>query len=130
MNPIFSLLILCAFGADAQVFQTTNPYYPTRNPFYFEGKVDWDKLNITAPKDAWEYLQRGMHLQDEMGDKAGAIADYRKSLAMNGIANGTCQIVKTATPSFDPAPCMFTNRLRLGYLLLHDSPAEAVQILQ
>jgi len=26
--------------AQTGVFQTTNPNYPARNPFYFEGKID------------------------------------------------------------------------------------------
>ena len=126
----YTLLALCALSLSAQTFQSANSFYPTRNPFYFEGKVDYDKLNIESPKDTWEYLQRGIHRQDDLGDTEGAVADYRKSVEMNGIANGTCQIVKAANPPRDPAPCMFTNRLRLGALLMQDSPVEAIALFQ
>ena len=27
-------------------YQKTNPNYPAPNPFYFEGRVDWDLLKI------------------------------------------------------------------------------------
>ena len=29
-------------------FQSTNPNYPKPNPFYFEGKIDWNLLGITT----------------------------------------------------------------------------------
>jgi hypothetical protein len=32
--------------------QNGNANYPTPNPFYFEGRVDWDLLNITQPSNA------------------------------------------------------------------------------
>ena len=60
-------------------FQSANPNYPTRNPFYFEGRVDWNLLKIDQPKDAWEFAQRGIHKQDDLEDIPGAIADYRKA---------------------------------------------------
>ncbi len=131
MNAKLLILAMCGFTASAQqLFQSGNPFYPARNPFYFEGKVDFDKLGITAPKDTWEYLQRGIHLQDDLGDKTGAIADYRKSIELNGIANETCQIVTAPNPPRDPAPCMFTNRMRLAVLLMHESPEEAVALFR
>ena len=42
-------------------FQTTNPNYPAPNPFYFEGRIDWNLLGINQPSNSWEYLQRGIH---------------------------------------------------------------------
>jgi tetratricopeptide (TPR) repeat protein len=118
-------------------FQQTNPNYPLPNPFYFEGKIDWEKLAIAQPSNAWEYAQHGMHLQDDLEDIPGAIADYEKSLSMNSLANGTCQIVTQATlvdgqlPSrLDPPPCMFTVRLRLAYLLRQQDPATAIALFQ
>src|SRR5258707_5129743 len=54
----------------------------------------------------------------------GAMADYRESLALNSLAKGSCQLV-TSVPAqdfgkLDPPPCMFTVRLRLGYLLMRE----------
>jgi tetratricopeptide (TPR) repeat protein len=116
-------------------FQTTNPHYPKPNPFYFEGKIDWDLLAITTPKNAWEYMQRGIHKQDDLEDTAGAIQDYQTALTMNGLSNNTCQIVTSASfvngalPStLTPAPCMFTVRLRLAYLLHETNPDQAISL--
>jgi tetratricopeptide (TPR) repeat protein len=110
-------------------FQTTNPNYPLPNPFYFEGRIDWNLLKITTPGNAWEFAQRGIYEQEDLEDTASAIADYRKSISLNGLANGTCQIVKTAVPesgTMSPPPCMFTVRLRLAGLLRKSSPQEAI----
>src|SRR5579859_3284752 len=94
------------------LFQGTNPNYPVRNPFYFEGKVTWEKLGIVTPSNAWEFTQRGIHRQDDLEDLEGAKADYAKALETNSLQNGTCQIVKsvpaTGFGQLDPAPCMFT----------------------
>jgi tetratricopeptide (TPR) repeat protein len=116
-------------------FQSTNPYYPKPNPFYFEGKIDWDKLQITTPGNAWEFMQRGIHKQDDLGDIAGAIQDYQTSLSTNGLSNNTCQIVTSASfvngalPStLTPPPCMFTVRLRLAYLLRTTNPDQAISL--
>jgi tetratricopeptide (TPR) repeat protein len=118
-------------------FQSANPYYPIPNPFYFEGKINWDKLGIDQPKNTWEYMERGMHRQDDLGDIQGAIQDYQSSLSMNSLQNGTCQIVTAATmvngalPSdLEPAPCMFTVRLRLGYILQGSNPQQAISLFQ
>ena len=78
-------------------FQSTNPNYPKPNPFYFEGKIDWNLLGITTPQNAWDYLQRGMHFQDDMDDIPDAISDYQTSLSMNSLQSNTCQIVTAAT---------------------------------
>lgn len=108
-------------------FQTTNPNYPQPNPFYFEGRIDWNLLKITIPTNAWEFAQRGIYKQDDLEDPAGAIVDYRQSVAMNGLTNGTCQIVTGSIPTsgtLNPPPCMFTVRLRLAGLLRQSSPQE------
>ena len=136
---LFVLLMLAAaVGAPAQnLFQTANPYYPTPNPFYFEGKVTWEYLNITTPKNFWEFLQRGIHKQDDLEDIAGAVADYQTAYAGNSMTNGTCQLVTAATfvngklPStLAPPPCMFTVRLRLGNLLRETDPDTAIKLFQ
>jgi tetratricopeptide (TPR) repeat protein len=118
-------------------FQAFNPNYPMPNPFYFEGKIDWEKLNIAQPANTWEFMQRGIHKQDDLGDLAGAIADYQQSLAMNSLRSGTCQLVTSATlvngvlpAKLNPAPCMFTVRLRLAYLLREIDPAGAASLYQ
>ncbi len=118
-------------------FQSSNPNYPKPNPFYFEGKIDWNLLNITTPSNAWEYLQRGMHYQDDMDDVPDATTDYQTSLSMNSLQNQTCQIVTAATlvngnipTSLTPAPCMFTVRLRLGYLQRETNPSSAIELFQ
>jgi len=118
-------------------FQNFNANYPKPNPFYFEGKIDWEKLNITQPANTWEYMQRGIHKQDDLHDLPGAIADYQQSLAMNSLKAGTCQLVTSATlvngvlPStLNPAPCMFTVRLRLAYLLRETDPQTAVSLYE
>jgi tetratricopeptide (TPR) repeat protein len=129
------LLALSSLGlAQTGVFQSSNAHYPNRNPFYFEGKIDYEKLAIVSPANAWEYMQRGIHRQDDLEDVAGAMADYRESLARNSLSEGSCQIV-TAVPAqdfgkLDPPPCMFTVRLRLGYLLLRDAPDTAVSLFR
>ena len=115
-------------------FQSTNPNYKTRNPFYFEGRVDWDLLNITQPSTAWEFAQRGIHKQDDLGDTVGAIADYSQALAMNSLVNGSCQLITTAPAGFgqntNPPPCMFTPRLRLANLIRSSQPQNAIGLLQ
>ena len=129
------VLALSSLGfAQTGVFQSANPHYPNRNPFYFEGKIDYEKLGIASPGNAWEYAQRGIHRQDDLEDIAGAMADYRESLALNSLSDGSCQLV-TSVPAqdfgkLDPPPCMFTVRLRLGYLLMRDTPEEAVTLFQ
>jgi tetratricopeptide (TPR) repeat protein len=116
-------------------FQSFNPNYPQPNPFYFEGKIDWEKLGIAQPANAWEYLQRGIHYQDDLSNITAAISDYQQSLLLNSLTGGTCQIVTATTfvngslPSvLNPPPCMFTNRLRLAYLLRQSDPATAISL--
>lgn len=115
-------------------FQNGNANYPARNPFYFEGRVDWDLLNITEPSNAWEYAQRGIHYQDDLNDTTSAIADYRKSIDLNDLDNGTCQLITSTATGFgqttNPPPCMFTVRLRLANLLEDSDPTTAVGLFR
>jgi tetratricopeptide (TPR) repeat protein len=115
-------------------FQSANANYKTRNPFYFEGRVDWDLLNITQPSNAWEFVQRGIHDQDDLEDIPSAIADYGQALAMNSLVNGSCQLISAAPAGLgqntNPAPCMFTVRLRLASLIRKDQPQNAIGLLQ
>ena len=114
-------------------FQITNPNYPQPNPFYFEGRIDWNLLNITTPSNAWEFAERGIYKQDDLQDTAGAIADYQQSISMNNLSNASCQIVTTAIPAsgvLNPPPCMFTVRLRLAGLLQQSNPQQAITLYQ
>jgi tetratricopeptide (TPR) repeat protein len=132
MKNLVAVALVLAASAAAQVTRTNNPNYPQRNPFYFEGKVTWELLGIDSPINEWEYVQRGIHYQDDLEDNASAIADYRKALTTNSLSNNTCQIVTVAAPpsNLTPPPCMFTVRLRLGVLLMQSSPAEAIGMFQ
>jgi tetratricopeptide (TPR) repeat protein len=114
-------------------FQSTNPNYPLPNPFYFEGKIDWNLLQITTPGNAWEYEQRALYEQDDLNDTADALADYQKALSLNNLQAGSCQIVTvapTASGPLNPPPCMFTLRLRLAGLLQQSNPQQAVSMYQ
>jgi tetratricopeptide (TPR) repeat protein len=114
-------------------FQSTNPNYPIPNPFYFEGKIDWNLLQITTPSNAWEYEQRALYEQDDLNDTVDALADYQKALSLNNLQAGTCQIVTvapTASGPLNPAPCMFTLRLRLAGLLQLSNPQQAISLYQ
>jgi tetratricopeptide (TPR) repeat protein len=115
-------------------YQADNPNYMTRNPFYFEGRIDWNLLKITTPSDAWEYAQRGIHYQDDLEDMPSAIADYEKALSLNSLSNGTCQILKSTPAGYarntNPPPCMFTFRLRLANLVKEDEPDVALGLFQ
>jgi tetratricopeptide (TPR) repeat protein len=115
-------------------FQNGNANYPARNPFYFEGRVDWDLLKIDQPSNAWEFAQRGIHYQDDLKDTTSAIADYQKSISLNSLQNGTCQLIKSAPAGFgqnvNPPPCMFTVRMRLANLLEDSDSQTAVGLFQ
>jgi hypothetical protein len=114
-------------------YQADNPNYLVRNPFYFEGRVDWNLLKITTPSNTWEFVQRGIHNQDDLEDNTSAMADYQKALSLNSLSSGTCQIFKTTppvSPTVDPPPCMFTPRLRLAHLLIDDQPDVAIGLYQ
>jgi tetratricopeptide (TPR) repeat protein len=144
-NILFLMVPLAGFGPGTAVaqntpaapyvpgvtYQATNPNYPQPNPFYFEGRIDWNLLKITQPANAWDYFERGIYEQDDLGEPAAAIADYQQSISMNNLANGTCQIVTSANPAaaggqLNPAPCMFTVRLRLAGLLAPAQPEQAI----
>ncbi len=106
-----------------------------RNPIRFISKAK--SIGICSassqPENAWDYLQRGIHYQDDLEDIPDAISDYRTSLSMNSLQNQTCQIVTAATlvngtvpAQLTPPPCMFTVRLRLGYLLRETDPSTSI----
>jgi tetratricopeptide (TPR) repeat protein len=114
-------------------YQTDNPNYFKPNPFYFEGRIDWNLLNLTQPVNAWDYAQRGIHNQDDLLNTAAAITDYQTSISLNSLANGSCQIVTTNTKlptsgPLNPPPCMFTVRLRLAGLLRGSNPQQAISL--
>ena len=114
-------------------YQTANPNYPNRNPFYFEGRIDWDLLKITTPSNAWEYAQRGIHEQDDLEDIPSAIADYQQSISLNSLTGGSCQLITSAAmanqgANLNPPPCMFTVRLRLAYLVRESDPQTAISL--
>jgi len=112
-------------------YQPTNPNYPLPNPFYFEGRIDWNLLQITQPGNTWEYMERGIHEQDDLEDPTDAIADYQQSIAMNNLTNKSCQLVTVApTGPINPPPCIFTVRLRLAGLLSATQPQQAIQLYQ
>jgi len=145
---VFGIAAVGAFSASAQTntttqsytpgvtYQSENPNYPIPNPFYFEGRIDWNLLKIDQPKNAWEYMERGIHEQDDLGDTTSAIQDYQTSISMNSLSNGSCQLVTKpiGTPAgpftMNPPPCIFTVRLRLGYLLKDSDPAQAINLFQ
>lgn len=114
-------------------FQSDNANYMNRNPFFFEGRVDWNLLGITTPTTVWEYVQRGIHYQDDLVDTTDAISDYQTAISMNSVSNGTCQIFTTTpavSPNINPPPCMFTPRLRLANLLMQSNPSQAIALFQ
>jgi len=116
-------------------YQSDNPNYLNRNPFYFEGRVDWNLLKITTPTTPWEFTQRGIHYQDDLLDNTDAIADYQTAISTNQLSNGTCQLITTAaqaapSATLTPAPCMFTPRLRLAHLLVDTQPDVAIGLYQ
>jgi tetratricopeptide (TPR) repeat protein len=146
---LFVAALGCAFAQQPTgpyvpgvTYQTTNPNYPIPNPFYFEGKVTWELLKIGQPSNFWEYLQRGIHNQDDLENTSQAMADYEKALAGNSLQNGTCQLVtaanvaainsgsKAGPAALNPPPCMFTIRLRLGYLLRDTDPQRSISLFQ
>jgi tetratricopeptide (TPR) repeat protein len=118
-------------------YQTDNPNYLNPNPLYFEGKITWELLKIDQPSTFWEYLQRGIHYQDDLENIKLALPDYEKALAGNSLQNGTCQLITAATlvngalpATLNPPACMFTIRLRLGYLLRDTDPQRAITLFQ
>lgn len=140
MKRVYLALSLCHIAlGQTGAFQAANPHYPIRNPFYFEGKIDYEKLGIDRPGNAWEFMQRGIHRQDDLEDLAGAKVDYRESVRLNDPGSGACQIVTSqafqsvAAGNFgklDPPPCLFTVRLRLGYLLMRNKPKDSIALFR
>jgi tetratricopeptide (TPR) repeat protein len=141
---LFVAALGCAFAQQPTgpyvpgvTYQTTNPNYLNPNPLYFEGKIDWELLKVSQPSTFWEYLQRGIHYQDDLENIKLALPDYEKALAGNSLQNGTCQLITAATlvggalpATLNPPACMFTIRLRLGYLLRDTDPQRAISLFQ
>jgi tetratricopeptide (TPR) repeat protein len=135
---LFFLLAACVLAQSTSTYvpgvtyQTANPNYPIPNPFYFEGRIDWNLLKITTPSNAWEYMERGIHEQDDLDDNTDAIADYEQSITMSNLTNKTCQLVTVAptTGTLNPPPCIFTVRLRLAGLLAATQPLQAIALYQ
>jgi tetratricopeptide (TPR) repeat protein len=118
-------------------YQSANPNYLAPNPLYFEGKITWELLKIDQPSTFWEYLQRGIHYQDDLENSKLALPDYEKALAGNSLQNGTCQLITAKTlvngalpATLNPPACIFTIRLRLGYLLRDTDPQRAISLFQ
>jgi tetratricopeptide (TPR) repeat protein len=145
LRILLTLIALLPSGLFAQVipgppayipgvtYQTENPNYPKPNPFYFEGRIDWNLLKLDQPVNAWDFMEHGIYNQDDVGDKAAAIADYQRSISMNSLTNGTCQIVTSAVQipadgQLNPRPCIFTVRLRLAGLLKDTDPQQAISL--
>lgn len=124
-------------AAQAPTGQVSNPNYPKPNPLYFEGKIDWDLLKITQPTNAWQYMEFGIHEQDDLNNIPAAIQAYQTAYSMNNVQNGTCQYATVATlvngqlPNpLNPPECFFTLRLRLGHLLQETDPGQAITLFQ
>ena len=109
---VFVALALAA-GATLTLSQgpvpSDNPNYLPPNPMYFEGKITWDLLRIDQPKNPWEFMQRGLHRQDDLDDIKGAIEDYKEAIK---------------------EPSLIIARTRLGVLLRHENPQEATRLFR
>src|SRR5213594_3685809 len=109
--PLIALIFALVLGVVGSVSSRPqeetrgdNPNYPKRNPFYFEGKINYELLGIDTPRDAWEFVQRGIYRQDDLENAAGAMDDYRRAIESNSLSNGTCQLVTTAPVPADLTP--------------------------
>jgi len=87
-----------------------NPQDP--NPAnFFESRVDWPLLHIAQPRTAWEYTQRGIYSQDDVGDTAAALADYLRA--------ATLERERSCGPGLTPVSgqtCLLIVHARLGNL--------------
>ena len=107
----------------------TNPNYPIPNPFYFEGRIDWDLLKITQPSNAWEYMQRGIHEQDDLAEHWRR---HRRLPAVHRDEQSREQNLPVGhrrahhRNDSNPPPCIFTVRLRLAGLLRDSHPKQAI----
>jgi hypothetical protein len=85
-----------------------------QNPrHFFEERVDWPLLNIAEPRTAWEYTQRGIHFQDDVGDVEAAMADYMRADAL--------ERGRSCGPGIAPVPgraCLQILRARLANIYL------------
>ncbi len=80
---------------------------------FFEEKAYWPQLGIDTPRTAWEYTQRGMYLQDDVGDLAAAMADYQQADAME-----QARSCGPGLPLPDQGACLLILRARLANIFL------------
>lgn len=80
---------------------------------FFEEKVYWPQLGIATPRTAWEYTQRAMYLQDDVGDLAAAMADYEQADAME-----LARSCGPGVPLIEGQACLLILRARLGVIAL------------
>ena len=80
---------------------------------FFEERVDWPLLNIDEPRTAWEYTQRAIHFQDDVGDVEMALADYRRAEEL--------ERARSCGPGLPPPPegaCLLILHARLANIFL------------
>jgi tetratricopeptide (TPR) repeat protein len=80
---------------------------------FFEEKAYWPQLGIETPRTAWEYTQRAMYLQDDVGDLAAAMADYQQADAME-----QARSCGPGLPLPDQGACLLILRARLANIFL------------
>ena len=80
---------------------------------FFEEKAYWPQLGIETPRTPWEYTQRGMYLQDDVGDLAAAMADYNQADAME-----QARSCAPGVPLIEGRPCLLILRARLANIFL------------
>ncbi len=51
-------------------------------PFFAIVRSDWLTLGIEEPRTAWEFVQRGIHFQDDLEDEEAARLDYEHALEL------------------------------------------------
>ena len=147
---IVAAVLAAASGAMAQKTLTgglttgSGPYVPGYIPvgqselhepesLLFRRPGGLEPARITTPTTVWEYMQRGIHYQDDLQDTTDAMSDYQTAISMNSLSNNTCQIFTTVppvSPNVNPPPCMFTPRLRLANLLMQTNPSQAIALFQ
>ncbi len=80
---------------------------------FFEERVDWPLLNIDEPRTAWEYTQRGIYFQDDVGDLGAAMADYMRAAEL--------ERERSCGPGLTPPPgraCLLILHARLANIYL------------
>ncbi len=125
---------LCAWR---YVPESSIPIIPS--PTLFSSKAKSIGINWVSPSPPMPGNTRSAPFTSRMiwATSPGPLQDYQQRSRLNSLAKGTCQLVTSATlvngvlPStLNPAPCMFTLRLRLAYLLRASDPATAISLYQ